>query len=120
MSELSSAVSLHPYFKVQTGKLEAFIAEMSAFVEKTRNEAGVLYYDFTLNGDVVHCREAYKTGEAALAHLENVGENLGRALGMAELIRLEIHGPAAELDKMRTPLAALDADWFIHQTGLNA
>jgi len=120
MSELSSAVSLHPYFKVQSGKLDDFIAGMPAFIEKTKTEPGVLYYDFTINGDIVHCRESYKTGDAALAHLDNVGENLGKALEIAELIRLEIHGPAAELDKMRTPLAGLNPDWFIHQTGLNA
>jgi hypothetical protein len=27
-------------------------------------------------------------------------------------VRLEVHGPAAELDKLRGPLAGLDPQWF--------
>ena len=119
MSKLSSAVSLHPYFKVQPGKLDDFIAGFPAFIEKTKTEAGVLYYDFTLNGDIVNCREAYTDGDAALAHLDNVGENLGKALEIAELIRLEIHGPEAELEKLRGPLVSLSPAWFVHQGGLD-
>lgn len=119
MSEaLSHAVSLHPYFKVREGNLEAFTALMPDFVEKTSTEPACLYYDFTRNGDMAFCREAYIGAEGVLAHLGNVGELLGKFLELADLARLEVHGPAAEIDKLRAPLADLNPDFFIRETGL--
>jgi quinol monooxygenase YgiN len=110
---LSNFVSLHPYFKVHPGKLEQFKAGFPAFVEKTASEEKNLFYGFTLNGDEVFCREAYANAEGLLAHLENVGALLAEALKIADLIRLEVHGPAAELDKLREPLAHLNPAWFV-------
>ncbi len=119
MSEaLSHAVSLHPYFKIREGNLEAFTALIPAFIEKTATEPACLYYDFTLNGDTAFCREAYIGAEGILAHLGNVGELLGKFLELSDLIRLEVHGPADEIDKLRTPLADLNPEFFIRQTGL--
>ncbi len=37
---------------------------------------------------------------------------LAQALTMAELVRIEVHGPAAELDKLQEPLAHLKPAWF--------
>ena len=54
----------------------------------------------------------------ALHHLDNVGDLLGEALGIAELVRLEVHGAAAELDKMREALKDLPVQWFVLETGL--
>jgi hypothetical protein len=33
-------------------------------------------------------------------------------LAMADLTRVEVHGPAAELDKLKGPLAHLNPAWF--------
>jgi hypothetical protein len=119
MSEaLSHSVSLHPYFKIREGNLEAFIALMPAFTEKTATETACLYYDFTRNGDTASCREAYVGAVGVLAHLANVGELLGKFLELADLARLEVHGPAAEIEKLRAPLADLNPDFFIRETGL--
>lgn len=106
-------VSLHPYFKVHPGKLPEFIAGLPAFIKVTSTEAKNLFYDFTVNGEEVFCREGYEGAEGLLTHLENVGALLAEALKVADLARLEIHGPAAELDKLRTPLAHLKPAWFI-------
>jgi quinol monooxygenase YgiN len=113
MNPLSNFVTLHPYFKVHPGKLEAFKARFPAFVEKTAKEEKNLFYEFTVNGDAVFCREGYADGEGLLAHLENVGALLAEALKIADLIRLEVHGPAAELEKLKGPLAHLKPDWFV-------
>jgi hypothetical protein len=113
-----SIVSIHPYFKPHEGKLADFIAGMPAFVERTRVEEDVLFYDFTVCGATVFCREAYVGGEGALKHLENVGDLLGEALKIAELVRLEVHGDAVELDKMREALKDLPVQWFILEAGL--
>jgi quinol monooxygenase YgiN len=112
MDRLSGFVSLHPYFKVPPDKMPLLKAILPEFAGKTRNEAGNLFYEFTINGDEVFCREGYVNAEALLAHLDNVGAMLAEALKMADLIRLEVHGPAAELQKLREPLAHLHPVWF--------
>ena len=55
--------------------------------------------------------------EAALAHLDNVGALLGEMLKLADLSRLEIHGPAEELEKLKSPLADLKPAWFVRHGG---
>jgi quinol monooxygenase YgiN len=112
MNPLSNFVSLHPYFKVHPGKLEAFKAAFPAFVEKTKTEQKNLFYEFTVNGDEVFCREGYADAEGLLAHLSNVGAMLAEAMKMADLVRLELHGPASELDKLKGPLAHLNPICF--------
>jgi hypothetical protein len=132
MKPLSNFVTLHPYFKVHPGKLEVFKAGFPAFVEKTAKEEkppsspkgettacqGNLFYEFTVNGDEVFCREGYTDAEGLLLHLKNVGALLTEALKIADLIRLEVHGPAAELEKLKGPLAHLKPEWFVLEAGL--
>ena len=113
MNRLSRFVSLHPYFKVPPDKMPHLKAILPEFAAKTRNETGNLFYEFTINGDEVFCREAYVNAEALLAHLENVSAMLAQALTMAELVRIEVHGPAAELDKLKEPLSELNPAWFV-------
>ena len=104
--------TLVPYFEVNEGQLEAFKALGPQFVAKTRNEPGCVHYAFSFNGMNAHCREGYDDAAAVLAHLDNVGALLGEALKVAKIVRLEVHGPAAELDKLRAPLAGLNPQYF--------
>ena len=118
MSQSSIAISIHPYFKVHPGELDAFKASLPKFVEATQREAKCLYYGFTINGDEVFCRESYVDAEGVLTHLENVGALLGEALKISDLVRLELHGPAAELEKLKSPLAAFNPSWFVYEIGV--
>ena len=115
MSALSNFVSLHPYFKVHPGKLETVKAGFPRFVEKTATEKENLFYGFTISGDEIFCREGYTDAEGVLAHLDNVGALLTEMLTVADLTRLEVHGPAAELSKLKEPLAHLNPAWFTIQ-----
>ncbi len=118
MSQLSTAVSIHPYFQIHPGKVEAFAQVIGNFIKTTATEDGCLYYDFTMNGDEAFCREAYTNGDTALFHLQNVDHVIKQALEISTMTRLEIHGPEAELEKMRGPLAGLSPAWFVHQGGV--
>ncbi|MFT6239912.1 MAG: quinol monooxygenase YgiN [Akkermansiaceae bacterium] len=118
MSQLSQAVSINPYFKVQPGKLDAFKETMKKFVALTATEDTCVYYDFSVCGDQVFCREAYIGAAGVLRHLENVGACIEEALTVSELYRIEIHGPAAELDQLREPLAELKPEFYEHVTGV--
>ncbi len=118
MSSLSAAVSLHPYFQVRSGQMPAARDLLRRFVAKTETEAGNLYYGFTIDGDRVFCREAYGSAESVLEHLTHVGPELDEMLALAELSRLEVHGPSAELAKLRGALAALKPAWFECECGV--
>lgn len=119
MSHSTNVISIHPYFKAKTGKLAEAKAMLPKFVAKTSAEKLVFHYDFTINGDEIHCRESYVGAEGLLAHLDNVGAVLGEFLKLVDLTRLEVHGPAGDLEKLKGPLANLKPNWFTYECGLN-
>lgn len=112
MATQDTCCTIVPYFKVHEGQLEAFKSLCEQFVEKTRSESQCLYYGFSFDGDQVYCREGYEDAQALLVHLENVGALLDEALKIAELTRLEIHGPEEELAHLREPLKDLGPQFF--------
>jgi quinol monooxygenase YgiN len=112
MSVLSNFVTLNPYFKAHPGKRETIKAGFARFVEKTASEGKNLFYGFSVNGDDMFCREGYADAESLLAHVGNIGALLAEMLTMADLTRIEVHGPAVELDKLKGPLAHLNPMWF--------
>jgi quinol monooxygenase YgiN len=114
----SDIVSIHPYFKVKPGKLAEARAALPRFVAATARESGNLYYDFTLNGDLIFCREAYRGAQGLLDHLQNVGPILAEFLKLVDVLRVEVHGSAADLEKLRGPLAGLKPEWFTFECGV--
>ena len=117
MATQDTAVTIVPYLKVHPGKMPELKALCEKFVEKTKTEAGCLYYGFCFNGEAAFCREGYKNGDAALAHLENVGALLGELQKITDIVRFEIHGPEAEIAKMRGPLADMKPEYFTLEYG---
>jgi quinol monooxygenase YgiN len=117
MATPDTCCTLVPYFRVHEGKLADFKALGPEFVELTMTEPGCLHYAFSFSGDEVHCREGYADAAAVLHHLDNVGAVLQRALKVADITRLEVHGPAAEVDKLRGPLAGLKPQFFVVEGG---
>ena len=109
--------TLVPYFTVQEGRLDEFKALGEQMVERTRSEDAVVFYGFSFDGQTAHCREGYRDAQGILTHLENVDSLLKEALGIAELARLEVHGPADQIDALREPLAALNPSLFVMETG---
>ncbi len=112
ISSMSQTVSIHPYFKIHAGKMDAAKALLSKLIEVTSTEEGCLWYDFSIGGDVLHCREAYVGAEGLLVHLGNVNALIQEMLTHSDLIRVEVHGPAGELEKLKEPMAPLNPDYF--------
>jgi hypothetical protein len=110
--------TLVPYFEVQEGQLAAFKALGPQFVARTRTEKGCVHYAFSFSGNSAHCREGYDDAAAVLAHLENVGALLGEALKIAKIVRLEVHAPAAEVEKLRGPMAGLKPQFYVLEEGI--
>jgi quinol monooxygenase YgiN len=117
MATSDKCCTIVPYFKVPAENMQVFRKLCETFVERSSTESGCLFYGFSFDGNQVHCREGYADAAGALAHLENVGALLKEALKLAEVLRLEVHGPAEELAKLRGPLAALKPQFFTLEYG---
>lgn len=117
MANKDSCCTLVPYFKVHPGKMTEFRALCEQFVAKTATEPKCVHYAFSFDGDNAHCREGYDDAAGLLAHLDNVGAVLQEALKIADIARLEVHGPAAEIDKLREPLKDLSPQFFSVEMG---
>jgi quinol monooxygenase YgiN len=109
--------SIVPYFKIHSGKAAEFRKLCEQFVDKTKNEPGCLFYGFSFDGDNAHCREGYRDADAAIAHIQNVGQLLQELLKIADLTRLELHGPKDELAKLRGPFADMKPQFFSLEYG---
>ena len=117
MATQDKCCTIMPYFRVSSEHIEAFKQLCERLVEKTNSEPKCLYYGFSFDGDQVHCREGYEDAEGVLTHFENVGSLLEEVLKIAEITRLEIHGPEAELAKLREPLSNLKPQFFTLKYG---
>jgi quinol monooxygenase YgiN len=111
--------SIHPTFTViDWEKAKPVMAE---FVQKTRTEAGCLYYGWTLTGNKLKCREAYSDGNSVNAHLGNVGDCISALLaeGVATLDSIEIHGPSEQLEIVKPGTEALGTKYFAIDSGFS-
>jgi len=117
MSTTDTCCTIVPYFEVPDEHLDAFKALCEEFVAQTKTEDACLYYGFSFAGNRAHCREGYRDADGLLAHLNNVDALLKRALEISKITRLEVHGPADELAKLREPLAALQARFYVLEYG---
>jgi quinol monooxygenase YgiN len=125
-SHPDTCCTLAPYFKVAPGQVDTFKRIADIMVAKTRTEPGCVHYAFSFDGDQVHCREGYDDAAALLAHLENIYAPLQEALKIAQITRFEVHAPAAEIEKLRVPLAEklrvpladLKPEWFTLESGI--
>ncbi len=117
METADTCISIAPYFKVHTGKVDDFKKLCTQLVEKSKQEPNCLFYGFTFNGDQAHCREGYADAQAVLAHLKNIGPLLSEVLKASDITKLEVHGPEAELAKLREPMAGLNPRFFTLEYG---
>ena len=117
MATHDTCCTIVPYFKIHSGKTQEFKVLSERCVEQTTTEPGCLYYGFSFDGDQAHCREGYKDANAALTHVQGIGPLLTELLKVADLTRLEIHGPEKELAVLRGPLRDFNAQYFILENG---
>jgi len=119
MSTYERSVSINPYFKIKEGQMDACKQSLATFNDLvSSNESGCLFNNFTFNGDVMCCREAYVDAGAVVAHLENCGAALGEFLKVADLLRIELHGPAEELEKLKPTFADFNPEYFVYDCGI--
>mmetsp|Transcript_25810 Transcript_25810/g.47196 ORF Transcript_25810/g.47196 Transcript_25810/m.47196 type:complete len:253 (+) Transcript_25810:61-819(+) len=114
-------ITIVPYFTVPEGKLEEFKSGFESFYQGVANgTTDVLYYGFCCQGNQVHCREGYKSAEAAIQHVaKDVAEPLGKAVELVGEggVKLAVMGPAAELEKLKPTFDAVGAEYFVLDEG---
>ena len=113
-----STVTLCPYFKVKD--LAKFKEIWKAAYDPFAHKEDCVHYSFgfTEDGMRAHCREAYTSAKTALQHLADVDAALKAVLdGPAELERLEVHGPKAEIDQLIEPLTPFGCKFFVCEWG---
>lgn len=117
-----TVIHLYPYFSITKGREADFKKIWSDAYPATQAAAGdeknMMYaFCFSTDADGVTtalCREAYGDADGLLLHLKNVDTPLKAVLSddVSTLKRLEVHGPAAELAKLKEALGPLGAAFF--------
>ncbi|MHB0979909.1 MAG: putative quinol monooxygenase [Thermoleophilia bacterium] len=117
MATEDTCCSIQPYFKAREGKLDEFKAVCERMAAETSSEPGCLYYGFSFDGDEAYCREGYADADGLLAHAGHLGPLLDELMQHCDIIRFEVCGPAAELAKLKEPLAGLSPRYFVLENG---
>ena len=118
MSKFDNAVSINPYFNVTDENMDACKAILAEFCDLVKQEEACLFFNFTFNGNVLCCREAYTDAAGVQAHLENCGATLGKFLEVVQLARIEVHGPADQLEPLKEGFAPFNPDYFVSECGI--
>ena len=116
--DTSSMVTIQPHFRAKPGKMPEIKALLPKLTAKTAPEEDCYFYDFTIHGDEIFCREGYRGAAGALTHLESIHPLVEELTKLSDLFRFEVHGPAAELEKLKEPMAAMNPVWFVREVGV--
>jgi len=112
-------IHLNATFRIQDGKraeFEAIGAEMIELIRK--NEPDIVQYMryFTEDGQTCTVREIYKSSDAVMAHVANVGAELQKLMAIAA-IELEVYGPVS--DELRDALKPFNAPILSFHGGID-
>eukprot|EP00971_Amphidinium_carterae_P272692 5411965-Amphidinium_carterae.1 len=108
-------VTIVPYFTVPDGKMEEFKAGFKGCYSDSRaGTKDLLYYGFAVCGNQVVCRESYRSAEAAMQHIKDVSDSLGKLLEVTGKsgLELSVMGKAEELEKLKEAFAPLGATFW--------
>jgi len=115
-------VTILPEFVVPAGKMADFKTAFPKLYAATKGGPGAsggLYYGFGIAGDSVYCREGFKNAEAAMLHgadIKAIMEEPMKAAN-ADNFKLNVVGPAAELEKLKPKLAPRGAVFWELDSG---
>jgi hypothetical protein len=75
-------------------------------------------FSFEPTSDVASCRGSFADAKSVLRHMKNVDRPFRAGLdGPSELLRLEVHAPASEIEKLKPALAPLGCKFFTTEWG---
>lgn len=113
MSRLSQFVAIQATFRIHPGLREIVNRLLGEFDRRASDEPLILFHEASFQSDALALRIAFPSAVSLLDHLAGTSDGFERLLSETDLIRMEIHGPEAELSQLRGPLGALQPDWFV-------
>ena len=117
MPTADTCCTITPHFRINDGQADRFRELADHCVAQTRSEPKCLYDGFSFDDDRAFCREGYGDADGLLQRLGNVGPILQEVFTVATRVRLEVHGPEAELAQLRGPLAHLNPQFCVLESG---
>jgi hypothetical protein len=107
-----------PIFQDSRRQARAFHNVVPAICREdhSRAEVSLLWVEFRRRFGSLP-RVGYKDAAGLLAHLENVADLLRELFKIDDITRLEVHGPAQEIEQLRKPLADLSPQFFTLEYG---
>ena len=113
-----SVVTLIAYFNIGPGNADRFRANCQEMVALRTREPGHLASAYSFDGDAAATsREDYENADAVKRHME-VGQHIYESTrGLVSVTGVEIHGPAAELDKLRDLFGDLSPRFYVTEFG---
>ena len=108
-------VTILPEFTVPQGRMEEFNAVKEKFYSAAKNGTKkCLYYGFAMAGDKVWCREGYTGSRGVLEHIGEVMKPMNKLLNIVggSGVKLNLVGPASELNKLRRLFSHHNADFW--------
>lgn len=117
MTTEDTTVSFMPYFLIK--EPTKFFEVCNGCIEQVKAESLCLAYGFSVSAgkeqNVAFCRQSYLNAQGLMEHLYNIEVLFKEGLcKYGELVSLQIHGPKAELDKLRqeTIIQEMCPDFF--------
>lgn len=113
-----TVVTLVGYFNIRPASADQFRANCEEMVALRGREPGHLASAYSFDGDIAATsREDYENADAVMRHME-VGQHIyERTRALVEVTGVEIHGPAAELDKLRDLFGDLSPRLYVTEFG---
>ena len=96
--------------------MDGFFIALKCLSCVQQDESGCLWYAWDRSGEKLFCNEAYQDAQAVLTHMKNL-EKAGTFKDAAKLTQIEFHGPAVELEKLRSAAEAVNARLFTEDGG---
>ena len=87
--------------EIREGKFEELKKLAPIFCEMTKNEEGVIAYEWSVSADgkMLHIYERYTDSDASLAHLANISSKLPELMEIVAITEIECYGAATSTFK---------------------
>ncbi|MEP3278618.1 MAG: antibiotic biosynthesis monooxygenase [Stappiaceae bacterium] len=114
---MSDEIQWHLRVKIKPGQLEAFKSVMTEMVAVTRQEEGMLIYEWYFSEDETICEihERYRDTAAVLVHANSFGIFAARFQAAAIPVSMNVYGSPTE--GVRTGLAPFKPDYYEMKDG---
>lgn len=113
VARLSQFITIQALFRVHPGRREIVDRLLVELDRHASDEPLVLFHEASFHSDNLALRIAYPSAVSLLDHLAGSSDGFERLLSETDLIRMEVHGPEAELSQLRGPLGVFQPDWFV-------